>query len=115
MNKKVLSLIIVIAILMLAGWTSMGNVLENQEPVEVVSKYNQRSEAPDYFADGKFFNDVFLQLVTTDSRSWTADYTADAEIFYSDYSNRSLPNAPLEIPDYPLDGKFFVEHWSEMP
>ena len=115
MKKKVLYLIVIIsAILLLVSWTNLGNVFDSQESMANVSGSYPRSEAPDFFADGKFFNDMYSQNVTTISRSWAADYPADAKIFYEAYLNSSLSGETVEIPDYPLDGKLFTEQYVEL-
>ena len=63
MKKNGLYLIIMSAVLMLVSWNTFGKVLDTQESKTVISVSNPRSEVPDYLADGKLFNDMYLQNV----------------------------------------------------
>lgn len=116
MKNKVFYLVVMIsAILLLVSWANIGNGFDSQASMMDISGSYPRSEAPDFFADAKLFNDMYQQNVATSSRSWARDYPADAKIFYEEYLNSSLSSERRDIPDYPLDGKFFVEHWTETP
>jgi hypothetical protein len=112
MKKHVLYLIIVSAILMLAGWTSIGPAMDTQKPQAVVSAAFPRSEAPDYFADGQFFNEMYLQSAPSVARQAAPDYRLDAEFFNTWYRDVSASRQSVGVPDYPLDGKLFNDVYS---
>jgi len=107
MKKKVLYLLIISAILMLVGWTQIGKALATQESKAVVSEPNLRAQVPDYFEDGKFFNDTYLKNAPSKTRLEALDYRLDAEIFNDWYRDVSALQPKIAIPDYPADGKFF--------
>ena len=113
MKKNVLYLIIIVsAVLMLAGWTNVGQFLDTHEPQAVVSVAIPRSKAPDYFADGKLFTDVYLQNAPAGVRQVVPDNQLDAEFFNAWYQDASMVHHNARVPDYPLDGKLFSDMYS---
>ena len=115
MKKKVLSLIIVSALLMLVSWIQIGKALGSQKSKAVILVSNPRVAIPDYRMDAVFFDDWYRDVSLLQEHLRIPDYPVDAKIYYDKYLNKAIFSENVKFLDYPLDGKFFVDHYAILP
>ena len=105
--KKVLvpSAVIMLAVLVLAGWTTFRTTSE--APSAEAAALG--AAIPDYPLDGQFYVDEYEAAASVEA---IPDYPLDGQFFVEEYPINAVPSgASTAIPDYPLDGKFFVEEY----
>jgi hypothetical protein len=61
--------------------------------------------------DGQVFVEAYLTNVSSGTHLEALDYRLDAKFFNDWFRDVSLVPG---IPDYPMDGEFFVDHYSEL-